>query len=187
MITVIKEKFKPNIPLTVQRVEPNIWRDLGFHKHHYLTASLNRSCKCLLFKWGNTPIAFVAIINQPGRYNRWGYRISRIVILPDFQGLGLFKRIINFIGGIVKASNDEAELYIKTIHANAGKSLERNSNWLATNWNLKGRTKQFDEGNKYKNRLLRSSYCFKYIGEKLEGYENLLYPIVELRKTKQSL
>lgn len=42
---------RPYIQLTVRRVEPSVWKSLEFSKCHYLTAELNKSCKCLLFEW----------------------------------------------------------------------------------------------------------------------------------------
>lgn len=60
-----RKKEKPNIELTVNRVEPNVWFDLNIHKHHYLTESLNKSCKCLLFSWNGVPIGFVGLLNSP--------------------------------------------------------------------------------------------------------------------------
>lgn len=63
------KKCKPNINLTVVRCEPNIWKDLNIFKHHYLTESLNKSCKCLLFMWDGVPVGFVGILNTPRKRN----------------------------------------------------------------------------------------------------------------------
>lgn len=128
MIVTIKNSVKDtvdNIKLTVRRVEADAWYDLGFYKYHYLTASLNKSCKCLLFQWNDVPVAFVALLNTPRKGMPYGFSISRIVILPDFQGLGLFKKIINFCGGIITNQGENHHLYIKTVHHNAGHSLEK--------------------------------------------------------------
>ena len=182
------KKDRPNINLTVTRCEPNIWQDLGFEKHHYLTPSLNKSCKCLLFQWNDVPVAFVALLNTPRKGVRFGHAISRIVILPEFQGLGLSTFLLNFCGGILKSLSDEHFLYIKTIHDKMGESLERNVNWSPTSYNGKMRNENAitAEGNKYKNRLQRKSYCFKYIGDAIYGYEELLSPINDLRDKKNT-
>ena len=164
MITTIKEypsNNRPNIELTVQRVESNVWYDLGFYKYHYMTTDLNKSCKCLLFSWNNVPVAFMAIINQPSKGQPWGHRVSRMVILPNFQGLGLARKILDFCGGIVKTIHPNAEFYMKTIHDNMGRMLERNPKWNPTAYNGKIRKKRDDEGGKYHNRLLRESYCYR--------------------------
>ena len=181
------KKDKPSIKLTVQRVEPNVWYDLGFYKHHYLTANLNKSCKCLLFSWDGNPVAFVGLLNTPRKGIPYGMSISRIVVLPDYQGMGLSSIICNFCGGIVKSLGNEYRLYIKTIHELMGKFFTKSNEWRPTAFNGKSRAKdslKFEQG-KYNNRLARTSFCFEYIGNKIEGYEDMLKPIGDLRKLKK--
>jgi GNAT superfamily N-acetyltransferase len=175
---------RPHIQLTVQRVEASEWKNLGFDKHHYLTADINKSCKCLLFSWNNTPVAFVGILNTPRRGMPNDLAISRLVILPDYQGLGLSSIILNFCGGIVKALGEDYRLLIKTIHTKMGKHLTLCDEWAPTAFNGKRRTNTQYEKGRYNNRLERTSYCFKYVGEAKHGYEELLLPINELRDKK---
>lgn len=175
---------KPHIHLTVQRVEASEWKNLGFDKHHYLTSDINKSCKCLLFSWNETPIAFVGILNTPRKGLPFDMAISRLVILPDYQGLGLSSIILNFCGGIVKALGEDYRLLIKTIHTKMGKHLTKCNEWEPTAFNGKQRTKTEYEKGKYNNRFERMSYCFKYIGKPIKGYEELLLPINILRKNK---
>lgn len=182
-----KKGERPNINLKVIRVEPNAWKTLGFHKHHYLTAALNPSCKCFLFIWENQPIAFVGLLNTPRKGVPYGMSISRIVIHPDFQGLGLFRQIVDFCGGMVKSMSDDEhnyKLYIKTAHEKAGVSLNRNENWRGTVFDGKSRTKESteSEGARYKNRLMRVSYCKEYIGSPIDGFQDIMLPIGEMRK-----
>lgn len=182
-----KKTDKPYIKLKVMRVEHNIWYDMNFYKHHYLTSNLNKSCKCLLFTWDGVPCAFVGLLNSPSKGQPYKITVSRIVILPEFQGLGLASRILNFCGGIVKACGEEYSLHIKTIHEKMGKGLERNKLWKATANNGKYRKVDTTEpSGKYKNRLQRASYCYKYIGEALNGYNELMLPISVLRKNKEN-
>ena len=190
MKTIILEKNtfdKPQIQLTVQRVEASEWKNLQFDKHHYLTADINKSCKCLLFSWNDTPVAFVGILNTPRKGYPHDCAISRIVILPDYQGLGLSSIILNFCGGIIKSLGEDYRLLIKTIHAKMGKHLTKCNEWLPTAFNGKQRTKTDYEKGKYNNRFERLSYCFKYNGLEIKGYEELLLPINELRNNKKSV
>lgn len=179
------KKCKPQINLKIQRVEANVWYDLNFAKHHYLTENLNKSCKCFLFTWNNVPCAFVGILNLPQKGHPNNMTISRIVILPEFQGLGLSSKILNFCGGIVKACGETFNLYIKTIHEKMGEGLERNKKWNPTGYNGKIRKDSNDKSGKYKNRLQRKSFCYRYDGEPLYGYEELMKPIKELRDIKK--
>jgi hypothetical protein len=173
---------RPYIQLTVRRVEPSVWS--LFKKEHYLSAELNKSCKCLLFEWDGVPVGFVGLINTPRIRMRYAMAISRLVILPDYQGLGLSTIIFNFVGGIVKSlSTDDREyrLFIKTAHRKFGEALARNPKVKSTANNLK-KTSNTDP--RYRNRLARKSYCYEYIGEKIEGFEDILLPISVMRSKK---
>ncbi len=43
--------------------------------------------RCYLALWAGAPVAFCATVSLIGQKNRW--RISRIVTLPDYQGIGV--------------------------------------------------------------------------------------------------
>ena len=185
-----KKGERPPIYLTVRRVEPSVWS--LFKKEHYLSADMNKSCKCLLFEWNGVPVAFAAILNTPRRGIPYGCAISRLVVHPDFQGLGLSTMIFNFCGGLVKSlSDDEHEyrLYIKTAHRKFGEALGKNPNARGTAFDGKGRDKKAIEhdNHRYRNRLQRVSYCKEYVGDKIDGYQELMRPIGELRKEKQEM
>lgn len=179
---------RKKIQLTVRRVEASVFYSCGFAHHHYLTAKINKSCKCLLFEWNKVPVAFAAIINAPRGNCPWAMAISRMVVLPDYQGLGLSTVIFNFCGGIVKSLSDgehDYHLYIKTAHSKLGCALDRNPNARATAKDKKC-TDEYSakRDGKYANRLTRRSYCKEYVGEAIFGYEELLAPIAELRKKR---
>ena len=183
-----KKGERPQIKLTVRRVEPSVWSI--FKSHHYLTQELNKSCKCLLFEWNDVPIGFVGILNTPRRGIPYGCAISRMVILPSYQGLGLSTPIFNFCGGLVKSMSDsehDYRLYIKTAHSKFGNALSHNKNVIGTAFDGKGRDKKAVEHDihRYRNRLTRVSFCKEYIGEPIKGYEILMLPISELRKVKK--
>lgn len=178
---------RPEIKLTVRRVEVSVWTSMLFDKSHYLTSELNKSCKCLLFEWNNVPVAFVGILNTPRKGIPYGCSISRIVILPDYQGLGLSTIIFNFVGGIVKSLSDDEHdyrLYIKTAHSKFGQALSRNPNVRGTVFDGKGRDKKSADNQRYRNRLTRVSYCKEYIGDKIDGFQDMLKPIGDLRKSR---
>lgn len=175
----------PNISLMVRRVEASVWKTMGFKDHHYLTQELNPSAKCFLFEWDGEPIAFVGILCSPGKARPNAKSISRIVILPDFQGLGVCRKIMDFCGGII--ANQGWELYIKTAHDKMGAMLSKNKNWKPTPHNGKERHDYNNEYNKtckYKHRLKRRSYCYAYVGDKIQGYEDMLLPIETIREKR---
>lgn len=88
---------RPQISLQVYRTEPDTWR--LFKKHHYMTQEMNSSAMCFCFTWENQLVAFASILPQLSKGVGKAMRMSRLVILPDFQGLGLGGKILDFMGG----------------------------------------------------------------------------------------
>lgn len=172
---------RPKISLQVSRCESQTY-DL-FKEHHYMNASVNKAFKFILFEWNNKPIAIAVIGRQTSAGIKNAYRDSRIVVLPDYQGLGLGTSISNFIGGICKSIN--FKYYTKTIHPALGNYRNtHNCIWQPTLYNGKIRKKKRNDKT-YLIALERKSYCHKYIGEPIYGYEELLKDINSIRDLKQ--
>jgi len=170
---------RPQIELQVSRVEYGAWN--FFKKHHYLTENANKSCKFFLFEWNNKPVGMVAVINQPRKGCTNGFAISRIVVLPDFQGLGLGVKLSEYSAAMFKYMG--GKIYIKTVHPALGIYFNNSDDWRGTTFN--GKVSQHAKYDKNaKSRLERVSYCHEYIGEGISGYEELLKPIKEMREAK---
>ena len=170
---------RPQISLQVYRTEPDTWQ--LFKKHHYMTQELNRSAMCFCFTWENQLVAFAAILPQIGKGVGKAMRMSRLVILPDFQGLGLGGKILDFMGGVCCANG--FKFYIKTVNPRMGYHLEHSDKWKPTNHNGKLRTEK-KVVDKYGSLLVRPSYCFRYIGEGIEGYNDLMQNVNKMRYDK---
>lgn len=173
---------RPKIELQVSRVESGAW-DL-FKKHHYLTENANKSCKFLLFTWNKKPVGIVAMINQPRKGCPNGFAISRVVVLPDFQGLGLGVKLCEYSAAMFKDMG--GKIYIKTVHPALGVYFNNSDKWRGTSMNGKIRHKSSkNSDSSAKNRLERASYCHEYTGDSISGYSELLKPIKEMRKNKE--
>lgn len=72
----------------------------------------------------------MGILPMPSGTIQNAYRVSRLVVLPDFQGLGIGMKILNIFGSMYLADNKC--LYIKTSNPSLFKGMERN----ITNWKL---------------------------------------------------
>lgn len=171
---------RPQIELQISRVEYDTWNI--FKKHHYLTEDVSKSCKFFLFEWNGKPIAINAVIPQPSGHFKNGVRESRIVVLPDYQGLGIGYKISEFTAAIYKQSG--YRYFTKTVHPALGKYRNKIKNiWKGTSKNGKKPEAQNGMGSmKGWNVLVRTSFCHEYIGEKITGYEYLLLPVEDMRK-----
>jgi GNAT superfamily N-acetyltransferase len=66
-----------------------------FRNYHYLSGSLASTARYYTAVYKDSPIAFIAVIHV--RMRTRYYRVSRLVVLPDYQGIGVGKRLLNFI------------------------------------------------------------------------------------------
>lgn len=171
---------RPKIELQVSRVKYEAWE--YFKKHHYLTEDVNKACKFLLFEWEGKPVAINAVIPQPSGHFKNGVRESRIVVLPDYQGIGLGTVVSNISGAMFKAEG--YRYFTKTIHPALGEYRNRTPElWKPTSKNGKKDTAQNQMGNMEGWKVLtRTSYCHEFIGEDLKGFKELLKSIKEFEK-----
>jgi GNAT superfamily N-acetyltransferase len=82
-----------------------------FRNYHYLNGSLGAGVRCYCAVYQNKPIAFVAVaaVRMRAKY----HRVSRLVVLPDYQGIGVGKRLLNFIADLY-TSQTKMPFYILT-------------------------------------------------------------------------
>ena len=170
---------RPKIELQVFRCRYETWNI--FKQHHYLSQDLNKAAKCFVLLMNDKPVGFIAILPMPSGTIKNAFRVSRLVILPDFQGLGIGLKILNTFGSMYK--KDNKTLYIKTSNPSLFKGMERNKdNFLLTNQNnnieqIKNTNKKLiaegkDNGMKLRKESITKSY--KYIGQEHKEDINVL-------------
>ncbi len=81
---------RPRLSLAVVRCRRAAWS--LFAPHHYLSSQLNPAARCYLGLLGDRPVAFAALLSHPARRGAW--RVSRAVVLPDVQGIGIGGRFL---------------------------------------------------------------------------------------------
>lgn len=160
---------RPPIELQIFRCRYETWNI--FKKHHYLTEELSKSAKSFVILQNDKPICFMAILPMPSGTVQNAFRVSRLVVLPDYQGLGIGMKILTLFGAMYR--QDEKTLYIKTSNPSLFKGMERHTNdWLlCTENNNVEQIKRTNErlieqghsGLKLRKESVTKSY--KYIGE----------------------
>ncbi len=80
---------RPRVELQIFRCHRRAWT--LFARHHYLSGGLNPSAQCYIALWNGEPVSFCAVLPLMGK--RRHRRISRIVTLPDYQGIGIGMRM----------------------------------------------------------------------------------------------
>lgn len=158
---------RPKIKLSIFRCRYETW-DI-FKSHHYLTEDLNKAAKCFMTMWNDKPIGFNAVLPMPSGTVQNAYRMSRTVILPDFQGLGIGARISDYIASLYKADNKK--FYVKTANPALWKHREKCGKWRLTHQvnnvdeikKYNEKYKDIDNGLKLRREAITKS--FEYIGE----------------------
>lgn len=158
--------------LSIYKCTKDLWP--MFEKYHYLNNTLNNACRCYVGVWNNQIVAFSASLYLPGKIpplyegdTRGKFRESRLVILPDYQGMGFGTRMSNAVGQMFL---DEGYRYFsKTAHIRMGEYRQHSDLWRPTATNLKSREKSQKCSKKeaWHHMLLdvkRVCYSHEYVG-----------------------
>jgi ABC-type lipoprotein export system ATPase subunit len=100
---------RPSLTYTIERVPHSAWR--LFAPFHYLTAELHRAARCFVLFVENEPAAFAGVLHRPHARSQNIKGLSRIVTLPDWQGLGLAFILSDAIGAAYKLSGQRFRCY----------------------------------------------------------------------------
>lgn len=162
---------RPNISLKIFRTKYEAW-DL-FKHHHYLNNSLNKSTKCFLVTYDDTPVAFTAVLALPHGRIKNAWRESRTVVLPDYQGLGIGVILSDYIGSLIVAQS--GSYYSRTTHPAMISYRTKSPKWKVT---YKGKASHLGDTSTKKDSWkhdTRECVSFKYIGEPSSLEESKLF------------
>lgn len=116
---------RPPISLRIYRTSHRHWR--LFAKHHYLDSKDIPGSVCYVAEIDDSPACFVAVRHSAGHVGV--KRISRIVTLPDFQGVGVGMATLNAVADMTLKSDGVKTVTITTGHPAMMRGLERSDCW----------------------------------------------------------
>jgi ABC-type transport system involved in cytochrome c biogenesis ATPase subunit/GNAT superfamily N-acetyltransferase len=126
---------RPGIPVEISPVRHDAWE--MFSRFHYLTAELHRAARCFVLFAGEsrTPAAFAGLVHRPISNRKPGQPksvigVSRIVTLPDWQGLGLAFVLLDALGSAYAARRLHMHGY--PAHPALIRSMDRSPMWALT-------------------------------------------------------
>lgn len=126
---------RPPIKLEICESERSSWE--MFRQHHYLSANLNQSAKCFGSYWQKDMIGFCAVLPAMGR--RGVSRVHRLVVLPDYQGIGIGYSLLT---SVAKHYADIGRrMTITSSHPSVIKGLDNKAAWRLTNFYRSGTVK----------------------------------------------
>jgi GNAT superfamily N-acetyltransferase len=99
-----------------------------FSKHHYLDHKHNNAARVYVCYINDNPAGFISILPQPGNKLKDNWRVHRLVVLPEYQGIGIGIRILNDVAKLYKSEG--LLLRIVTSAPSLLRALNRdNSGW----------------------------------------------------------
>ena len=161
---------RPQISIDIQPCSCEAW-DM-FKRYHYLSGEINKAAACYLAKINNRPIAFAAVLALPGKGFSHAFKEHRLVVLPDYQGMGIGNRFSEAIAqGYLEKG---CKYFSKTANPRMGDHRNKSTLWRGTSHNGEARTDYLRILKQQKNARMsdqliikhadRVCYAHEYIG-----------------------
>lgn len=154
---------RPELVLEIYPCSNQIWEH--FAQYHYLSESLNKSARCYVGVWEGQVVGFVATMSYPSGSVQNAFREHRLVVHPDYQGLGLGPRLSE---AVAQHYIDNGKRYFsKTSHPRLGGYRDQAELWKPTSKNHMKRNdgKNLDGNQRWSIDPNRWSYSHEYIGK----------------------
>lgn len=144
--------------------DKSLWR--VFRPHHYLSAELNDASICYSIYWGETLVGFLACLSFPSGVVKYAWRVSRLVILPDYQNLNFGTAILEFLGD--KYLTNGTKYFIRSSHLRLKSYWSHSNKWVETSSSGKVSKRPKNpleiQFGKRDTELNRIAYSFEYMG-----------------------
>lgn len=123
----LQRSRRPKIPISIRRVKYDAWHI--FAPFHYLTKELGKHARCFALFVGEGKIAaFSGMMRRPHPRVKNVIGCSRLVTLPDYQGIGLAMILIDTLGGAYKSIGERVHTY--PAHPALVRSFANSKHWV---------------------------------------------------------
>lgn len=131
-----QKKNRPSISFEIfQAADKSIWK--VFAKHHYLSHTHNNAANVFVGYVNDQLAAFLSVLHFPHPKSKNIKKVHRLVVLPDYQGIGIGIKMLESIGEIYRKQKDRYTIVTSSpslIHA-----LKKSPKWRCLRF---GRTKE---------------------------------------------
>ena len=151
---------RPDIELQIHRAGPASWE--LFKHHHYLSHTVPRGARYYLASLpSGDPVGLIVVGTHFGRAKllpgcSLRRTISRIVILPDYQGIGIAGKFLDTVAELL--TKEQVEVRITTGHPGMIKLLARAERWRVVNFLGNGSDPRNDNRPKAKQRKTQIAF-----------------------------
>ncbi len=127
-----------------------------FRKYHYLNYSHNNAARVFVATANEKICGFCSVLHFPHAKTKKIKKCHRLVVLPDFQGIGIGGVLLNKVGEIVQEEGNR--FTIVTSAPGLVNYLKKSDKWICTFYGRKKETskKGVLRGKTSKNRVVTS-------------------------------
>jgi len=153
---------RPSIELEIHRCRMAAWK--LFARHHYLTDTLGTGSRCYLATWEGEPVTFCATLPVIPKKNH--RRFSRIVTLPDYQGMGIGMRVVAAVASLHRSEGHR--INVTSSHPALIRHCRHSQLWKTIGVKKTGSgTRTVAKISAYRSSKGRAVVSFEYMGVKL--------------------
>lgn len=119
---------RPKIECKIRKAKQSEWKQ--FMEFHYLTHNHNVSAHKYICEINEYPVAWCSVLHFPHPKTDKIKKIHRIVVKPDYQGIGIGTRFLNFIAS--KYKDEKFKMTLVTSTPSFIHGLMKDKNWVMT-------------------------------------------------------
>lgn len=124
-----QKKNKPEIEFKIFKYrDKSIWK--MFAKHHYLSHTHNNAANVFIATVNNEIAGFISVLHFPHPKVKNIKKVHRLVVLPDYQGVGIGLNLLNEMGKIYK--KEKWRFNIVTSAPSLIYALKKSKEWTCT-------------------------------------------------------
>ncbi len=151
---------RPTLHLEITRCRMEAWQ--LFARHHYLSGSLAPGARCYLATWNGEPVTFCATLPIITRKNH--RRFTRIVTLPDYQGMGIGMKVVAAVASLHR--QEGMRINVTSSHPALIRHCRHSEMWRTVNVRKTGSSSHTSTRfSGYRGSAGRAVVSFEYVGE----------------------
>ena len=131
-----------------------------FRKYHYLNTDLHQAANQYIGMIGNELVCHTGIIQMP--MHKGIKRVHRLVVLPDYQGIGIGTKFIKAVAEDI--TRQGLELNLTTTTPSIVHALSKSNDWILTRYGyIKQDFKKFEEKYSLTCKHLNNAISYKRV------------------------
>lgn len=131
-----------------------------FSKYHYLSHNHNHAARVFIAQADENIVGFISVLHFPHPKHKRYKKVHRLVVLPDYQGLGIGIKLLELIGDIYLKDN-----FIFGITTNSPSLIFSLKNNVKFNCIRIGRTSPHSGLDKIKSSFNKITVSYRYMGK----------------------